>query len=66
MKKLLLNLGGRTIIQERCRYEYAMKSIADELDRNVSTISREIDSKPPNGVGKYIADVARRRDLKKI
>jgi len=66
IKKSPLNLGERTIIQERYRYGHTMKSIADELDRNVSTISREIDGKPPNGVGKYIADVAHRKALKRI
>ena len=43
-----------------------MRSIANELNRNVSTITREINGKPPNGVGKYIAKVAHEKALKRI
>ena len=61
-----LTLYERTIIEVRYRDGYSMRDIAKELDRNVSTISREIDGKPPNGIGKYIADVAHRKALKRI
>ncbi len=43
-----------------------MRNIAKELDRNVSTISREIDGKPSRGVGKYIANVAYIKALERI
>ena len=66
IKKSLLTLGDRTIIQERYRYGYSMRDIAKELNRNVSTISREIHGRPPNGVGKYIADIAHRKALKRL
>jgi len=61
-----LDLGERTIIQERYKYGSSVRDIADELDRSASTISREIDGKPPSGIGKYIADVAHRKALKRI
>ena len=65
-KKSPLNLGERTIIEVRYRDGCSMRDIAKELNRNPSTISREIDGKPPRGVGKYIADVAHRKALKRI
>jgi IS30 family transposase len=43
-----------------------MRKIAEELDRNVSSVSREIDGRPRRGIGKYIADVAHRKALKRI
>ena len=43
IKKLLFNLGDRIIIQEIYRYRYSIRDIAKELNKNVSTISREID-----------------------
>lgn len=65
-KKSPLNLGERTIIQEKYRYGYSMRNIAKELDRNVSTIIREIGEKPRKGIGKYIADIAHRQALERI
>ena len=65
-KKSPLNLGERTIIQERYRYGYSMRDIAKELDRNVSTIIREINGKPRKGIGKYIAYLAHRQALERI
>lgn len=65
-KKSPLNLSERTVIEVRYRDGVSMRDIAKELDRNASSISREIDGKPPNGVCKYIADVAHRKALKRI
>ncbi len=65
-KKLPLDLRERTIIEVRYKDGTSMINISKELDRNVSTISREIDGKPSRGVGKYIADVAHRKALERI
>ena len=65
-KKPPLDLRERTIIEVRYRDGNSMRNIAKELDRNVSTISREIDGKPPRGIGKYIADVSHRKVLERI
>lgn len=61
-----LTLGERTIIEVRYRDGTSLRNIAKELNRNVSSISREIAGKPHKGVGKYIADVAHRKALQRI
>ena len=66
IKKSPLNLRERTIIEVRYRDGCSMRTIAKELNRNPGTISREIDGKPPRGIGKYIADVSRRKALARI
>jgi len=66
IKKSPLSLRERTIIEVRYRDGCSMRDIAKELDRNPSTISREINGKPPRGIGKYIADVAHRKALTRI
>ncbi len=66
IKNSPLNLGERTIIEVRYRDGCSMRDIAKELDRNASTISREIDGKLRRGIGKYIADIAHRKALKRI
>lgn len=61
-----LTLRERTIIEVRYRDGNSIRSIAKEIDKNPSTVSREIDGKPPRGVGKYIADVSHRKALQRI
>jgi IS30 family transposase len=61
-----LTLRERTIIEVRYRDGNSIRSIAEEIDRNPSTISREIAGKPFRGIGKYIADVSHRKALKRI
>lgn len=61
-----LTLRERTIIEVRYRYGDSMTAIAEELNRNKSTISREIGGKPARGVGKYDADIAHRNALRRI
>lgn len=65
-KKSPLTLRERTIIEVRYHYGATMTAIAQELDRDKSTVSREIGSKPAKGVGKYNADIAHRKALKRI
>jgi IS30 family transposase len=62
-----LTLRERTIIEIGwCRDNKTITDIADELGRNKSSISREIDGKPRRGRGKYHADVAHRKALLRI
>ena len=61
-----LTLRERTIIEVRYRDGNSIRSIAKEINKNPSTIFREIDGKPPTGVGKYIADVSHRKALERI
>lgn len=61
-----LTLRERTIVEVRYRDGCSMRSIAKEIGRDPGTISREIDGKPPRGIGKYIADIAHRKALKRI
>lgn len=54
-----INYKERVIIEDRyCRLRKSISSIAKELNRLTSAISREIDGKPRIGRGKYSADVA--------
>jgi transposase, IS30 family len=56
-----LTLRERSIIEIRwCRDGKTTTSIAAELGRHKSSISREIDGRPRRGIGKYNADVAHR------
>jgi len=66
IKKSPLTLSDRIVIEIRYRDGCSMRDIAKELNKNPGTISREIDSKPPRGVGKYIAYVAHRKALERI
>ncbi len=61
-----LDLRDRTIIEVRYRDGYSLRNIAKELERNVSTISREIDGKNRRGINKYIADISHRKALQRI
>ncbi len=63
-----LTLRERTIIEIRYRNSCSLRNIAKELklNRNASSISREIDGKPHRGVGKYIADISHRKALQRI
>ncbi len=61
-----LTLRERTIIEVGHRNGCSLRNIAKELNRNASSISREINGKPRRGVGKYIADVSHRKALKRI
>ena len=61
-----LTLRERTIIEVRYRDGNSIRSIAKEIGKNPSTVSREIDGKPSRGVGKYIADVSHRKALQRI
>ena len=51
-KKSPLNLRERTIIEVRYGDDCSLRTIAKELNRNVSTISREINGKPNRRIGK--------------
>ena len=66
VKNSPLTLRERTIIEVRYRDGNSIRSIAKEINKNPSTVSREIDGKPPIGVGKYIADVSHRKALQRI
>ena len=61
-----LNLRERIIIEIKYRNKDSLRSISKELNRNVSTISREINGKPRKGIGKYLAEVSHRKALKRI
>ena len=62
-----LTIRERSIIEIRwCRDGKTVTEIAKELVRHKSSISRELKDKPRCGVGKYNADVAHRKALKRI
>ena len=61
-----LTLRERAIIEVRYRDGNSIRSIAKEIEKNPSAVSREIGGKPPKGVGKYIADVSHRKALERI
>lgn len=65
--------GTPISLKERCTIEIrwcldnkTLTEIATELDRNKSSISRELAGKPRRGVGKYRADVAHTQALGRI
>lgn len=61
------SLTERTIIEVRwCRDGKNITAIAKELDRNKSSVSREIGGKPRKGRGKYGADRAHAQALERI
>jgi IS30 family transposase len=62
-KKGNLTLRERIDIERKYRYGESITNIAKSLGRNKSTISREINGKPPNV---YRADVSHRKALKRI
>lgn len=74
MKKSNKHRGGSPLtLRERimielgwCRDGKTVTAIANELGRNKSSISRELDGRPRRGVGKYIADVMHRKALDRI
>ena len=57
----LLTLRERIDIERQYRYGVSITSIAEEVKRNKSTISREIANKLWRGIGKYDADIAHRK-----
>jgi transposase, IS30 family len=61
-----LTLRERIDIEERYKYGSSITSIARDIGRNKSTISRELTGKTRTGVKKYQADVAHRKALKRI
>jgi len=62
-----LTLRERSIIEVRwCRDNRMVTEIAEELGRNKSSISRELDGKPRKGFGKYDADRAQAAALERI
>jgi len=61
-----LTLRERIDIESRYRYGMSITDIAKELNRNKSTISREIGGRSRRSVGKYNADVAHKEALNRI
>ena len=61
-----LTLRERTIIEVRCHDGNSIRNIAKEVDKNPSTISREIAGKSSTGIGKYITNVSHRESLQHI
>jgi len=61
-----LTLRERIDIELMYRYGTSINNIAKKLGRNKSTISREINGKPPTGMDKYDADIAHRKALERI
>ena len=61
------SLRERSIIEVRwCRDAKSMATIARELGRNKSSVSRELNGRPRHGIGKYNADSGHRRALARI
>lgn len=73
-KKQKKKRGGAPLsLKERCTIEIrwcldnkTVTAIATELNRNKSSISRELSGKPRKGIGKYRADVAHAQAIKRI
>jgi len=62
-----LSLRERLAIEYAwCRDNKSISSIANELGRNKSSISRELKDKPRCGLGKYNADIAHCQALERI
>ena len=61
-----LTLRERIDVEREYRYGVSITSIAKEIDRNKNTVFREVANKPRRGIGKYDADIAHRRALKRI
>lgn len=60
-----LTLRERIDIEKKYSYSETITEIAKFLQRNKSSISREINGRPPTGIGKYQADVAHKEYLKR-
>lgn len=65
--------GAPLSLKERCTIEIrwcsdnkTVTEVATELNRNKSSISRELSGKPRHGYGKYRADVAHAQAIKRI
>ena len=61
-----LTLRERIDIEQLYKYSTGINEIARQLNRNKSTISRELKGKPRNGIGKYQADIAHRQATERI
>lgn len=62
-----LSLRERSIVEVRwCRDGKRVTDIAKELNRDKSSVSREIGGKPRRGRGRYNADFAHRKALERI
>ena len=61
-----LTLRERIEIEKRYQYNVSITDIAKALQRNKSTISREVSGIPRNGRGKYQADIAHKKALLRI
>lgn len=61
-----LTLRERIDIEQQYMYGATITSIANNIGRNKSTISRELANKPRTGIGKYQADIAHRKALERI
>lgn len=61
-----LNLRERIDIENKYRYGKSIANIAKYLNRDRSTIHREIDGKRRTGIGKYQADLAHNKALERI
>ena len=66
IKSSPLTLGDRTVIEIRYRDGISIRNIAKEINRNPSTVSREINGRPPMGTGKYIAYISHKKALLRI
>lgn len=58
-----LTLQDRITIQIRYRDGVSLRNIGKEIKRDAGVISREIDGRPPRGMGKYQAHVSHQRAL---
>lgn len=61
-----LTLRERIDIEQLYKYGMGINEIARKINRNKSTISRELRTKTRNGVGKYQADIAHKRACEHI
>jgi IS30 family transposase len=61
-----LTLRERTIIELRYRDGKSITNIAKELNRNKSSVSREVAGKARAGINKYNADIAHKKALERI
>lgn len=64
--KTPLTIRERTIIEVRYQDGLSMREIGREIERDVGTISREIQGKPRKGVRRYRAEVSHKKARKKI
>jgi IS30 family transposase len=61
-----LTLRERIDIENKYQYGMGINKIARELNRNKSTISRELSGKAREGINKYRADIAHRKACARI